>query len=180
MGLVLLTGGVRSGKSRLAVDLAAGSGRDVVFLATARATDADMAARIRAHRDQRPHRWETIEEPERVAERVGAISPECCVVVDCLGLWVSNLMAAGLDEEGVAERARALAASLAPREAAIVVTNEVGMGVHPQTELGRTFRDLLGRVNAIVSHAADDAYLVVAGRLLPLLDQASALPGAVR
>jgi adenosyl cobinamide kinase/adenosyl cobinamide phosphate guanylyltransferase len=142
MGFVLLTGGVRSGKSRLAVELAAGSGRDVLFVATARETDPDMAARIQAHRNQRPAGWRTEEEPERVAEQVAAAPPASFVVVDCLGLWVSNLMAAGGDEAAV--------------------------GVHPQSALGRSFRDLLGRVNTIVAGAAGEAYLVVAGRLLPL------------
>ena len=168
MGFVLLTGGVRSGKSRLAVELAAGSGRDVLFVATARETDPDMAARIQAHRNQRPAGWRTEEEPERVAEQVAAAPPASFVVVDCLGLWVSNLMAAGGDEAAVAAEAVRLAEALAAREAAVVVTNEVGMGVHPQSALGRSFRDLLGRVNTIVAGAAGEAYLVVAGRLLPL------------
>jgi adenosyl cobinamide kinase/adenosyl cobinamide phosphate guanylyltransferase len=179
MGLVLLTGGVRCGKSSLAVRLAAESGREVVFIATAldTETDPDMGARIQAHRDQRPGSWRTIEEPVAVAEQV-AVAPEgCCVVVDCLGLWVANLMSAGLDEPGVVEQARLLAGALAARPLAIAVTNEVGMGVHPQTPAGRAFRDLLGRVNTVVAEAAGDAYLVVAGRLLPLLHTAQVAGG---
>jgi adenosylcobinamide kinase/adenosylcobinamide-phosphate guanylyltransferase len=180
MGFVLLTGGVRSGKSRLAVELAAGSGRDVVFVATARETDPDMAARIQAHRDERPLGWVTVEEPERVTERVAAAPATSFVVVDCLGLWVSNLIAAGGGESAVCAEAGRLAAALAAREAAVVVTNEVGMGVHPQSALGRSFRDLLGRANTIVAGAADDAYLVVAGRLLPLQSTMSLLPQETR
>jgi len=157
------------------VELAAASGRDVVFVATARPSDPDMAARIRAHRDERPAGWRTLEEPERVAERVAEQPAAACVVVDCLALWVSNLMAAGRGPAGVVGEAEALAAALAARESAVVVTNEVGMGVHPATELGRAYRDLLGRVNAVVAGAADAAYLVVAGRLLPLLPAAEAL-----
>jgi adenosylcobinamide kinase/adenosylcobinamide-phosphate guanylyltransferase len=180
MGFVLLTGGVRSGKSRLAVELAAGSGRDVVFVATAREADPDMAARIQAHRDERPLGWVTVEEPERVTERVAAAPATSFVVVDCLGLWVSNLIAAGGGESAVCAEAGRLAAALAAREAAVVVTNEVGMGVHPQSPLGRSFRDLLGRANTIVAGAADDAYLVVAGRLLPLQSTMSLLPQETR
>jgi len=178
MGLVLLTGGVRCGKSRLAVRLAGESGRDVVFIATATETDPDMSARIQAHRNERPAAWRTVEEPRAVAECVAAAPPESCVVVDCLGLWVANLMGAGLPEDRLVGRAGELAAALAARPLAVAVTNEVGMGVHPQTPAGRAFRDLLGRVNTVVADAAQDAYLVVAGRLLPLRETASVLAEA--
>jgi adenosylcobinamide kinase/adenosylcobinamide-phosphate guanylyltransferase len=178
MGLVLLTGGVRCGKSQLAVRLAADSGREVVFIATGRDTDPDMAARIQAHRDVRPPAWRTVEEQVAVAEQVEAAPVESCLVVDCLGLWVANLMLAEKPEADVVAGARRLARALARRPAAIVVTNEVGMGVHPQTPAGRAFRDRLGRVNSVVAAAADEAYLVVAGRLLPLLEPASAFAQA--
>lgn len=180
MGLVLLTGGVRCGKSRLAVQLAADSGREVVFIATGRETDPDMAARIQAHRAQRPPSWRTVEEQVAVAERVQAAPAGSCLVVDCLGLWVANLMLAGMAEPDVVAAAQRLAQALSGRRSAIVVTNEVGMGVHPQTPAGRAFRDQLGRVNSVVAEAADEAYLVVAGRLLPLLEPASAFAEAAR
>jgi adenosyl cobinamide kinase/adenosyl cobinamide phosphate guanylyltransferase len=111
---------------------------------------------------------------------VAAAPATSFVVVDCLGLWVSNLIAAGGGESAVCAEAGRLAAALAAREAAVVVTNEVGMGVHPQSALGRSFRDLLGRANTIVAGAADDAYLVVAGRLLPLQSTMSLLPQETR
>jgi adenosylcobinamide kinase / adenosylcobinamide-phosphate guanylyltransferase len=158
------------------VALAQASGRDVAFVATARPSDPGMAARIGLHRAERPAGWRTLEEPERVGERVGELPAEACVVVDCLALWVSNLMAARVPSERVVADAERLAAALAGRPSAIVVTNEVGMGVHPATELGRTFRDLLGRVNAAVALRADAAYLVVAGRLLPLAPAGDLLP----
>ena len=180
MGLVLLTGGVRCGKSRLAVQLAADSGREVVFIATGRETDPDMAARIQAHRDGRPPGWRTVEEQLAVADQVQAAPVESCLVVDCLGLWVANLMLAEMSEADVVAEAGRLAQALSGRPAAIVVTNEVGMGVHPQTPAGRAFRDQLGRVNSVVAAAADDAYLVVAGRLLPLLEPSSVLAEAGR
>jgi adenosylcobinamide kinase / adenosylcobinamide-phosphate guanylyltransferase len=166
---VLLTGGARSGKSSLAVALAARDGAHVVFLATGQPGDDEMAARIARHRAERPPQWSTAEEPVRLVEAIGAVEPSACLIVDCLSLWVANL----LDSEGAAgiERAAAAAADVAATRSGttIVVTNEVGLGVVPATALGRHYRDLLGRVNAIWAQRATEAYLVVAGRLLPLL-----------
>jgi adenosylcobinamide kinase/adenosylcobinamide-phosphate guanylyltransferase len=165
---VLLTGGARSGKSSLAVALAARHGAQVVFLATGQAGDDEMAARIARHRAERPPDWSAVEEPVRLAEAIGAVEPSACLIVDCLSLWVANV----LESEGAAgiERAAAAAADVAAARpgTTIVVTNEVGLGIVPTTPLGRHYRDLLGRVNAIWAQRATEAYLVVAGRLLPL------------
>jgi adenosylcobinamide kinase / adenosylcobinamide-phosphate guanylyltransferase len=167
--LVLLTGGARSGKSSLAVALAARDGADVVFLATGEARDDEMAARIARHRAERPAQWTTVEEPVRVAEAIAGIDPTACLVVDCLSLWVANL----LDDHDAAaiERAADAAARRATARTGttIVVTNEVGLGVVPATPVGRAYRDVLGRVNATWAQRATEAYFVVAGRLLPLL-----------
>jgi adenosylcobinamide kinase / adenosylcobinamide-phosphate guanylyltransferase len=166
---VLLTGGARSGKSSLAVALAERDGANVVFLATGQPGDEEMAARIARHRAERPPHWTTVEEPVRLVEAIGAVEPSACLIVDCLSLWVANL----IDAETAAgiERAAAAAASAAATRpgTTIVVTNEVGLGIVPATPLGRDYRDLLGRVNAIWAERATEAYLVVAGRLLPLL-----------
>jgi adenosyl cobinamide kinase/adenosyl cobinamide phosphate guanylyltransferase len=167
MSLVLLLGGARSGKSALAVELAAQSGAPVVFLATGEAGDDEMVERIARHRDERPTGWTTVEEPRALAAAVGAAPGDACLVVDCLSLWVANVLdrgAAGVEAEG--EEAAALAA--ARPGLTIAVSNEVGMGVVPPTPLGRSFRDVLGRVNAAWARAATDAYLVVAGRALRL------------
>jgi adenosyl cobinamide kinase/adenosyl cobinamide phosphate guanylyltransferase len=166
---VLLIGGARSGKSALAVELALQSDRDVVFVATAEERDDEMRARIACHRAQRPMRWETVEAPLDLTEALAAAAPERCVVVDCLSLWVANMLEAGRSQPEIEERASATAAAAARRLAPlIVVTNEVGLGVVPATPLGRRYRDLLGRVNGIWAEAADEALLVVAGRVLPL------------
>jgi adenosylcobinamide kinase/adenosylcobinamide-phosphate guanylyltransferase len=166
---VLLTGGARSGKSALAVALAERDGADVVFLATGQAGDDEMAARIARHRAERPAHWTTIEEPVALGNAIAAVAPSACLVVDCLSLWVANLLAAS-DPVAIEAAAAAAARAAAARPGTtIVVTNEVGLGVVPATPLGREYRDVLGRVNAIWAELASDAYLVVAGRLLPLL-----------
>jgi adenosylcobinamide kinase / adenosylcobinamide-phosphate guanylyltransferase len=166
--LVLLLGGARSGKSRLAVERASASGRPVVFVATAEAGDEEMAERIARHRDERPAEWTTVEQPRRLLEAVAAAPPESCLVVDCLSLWVANRVesepAAPIESE-----ARDAAAAAAGRAGpTIAVSNEVGLGVVPATPLGRAYRDVLGRVNQTWARAADEAFLVVAGRTLRL------------
>lgn len=169
MGLTLLLGGARSGKSALAIQLGATSDREVVFVATAEAADDDMAERIGRHRAERPQTWRTIEEPEALIATIAAVDLSACVIVDCLTLWVSNLLRRGFEPQRVTSDAAELARLLALRDECIVISNEVGMGVHPATELGRSYRDLLGRVNVAVANEATKAYLVVAGRLLPLV-----------
>jgi adenosylcobinamide kinase / adenosylcobinamide-phosphate guanylyltransferase len=165
MSLTLLLGGARSGKSTLALRRAAASGRPVVFVATAEAGDAEMAERIARHRDERDPAWETVEAPLDLAGALTRPADEACLIVDCLTLWVANRL-----EEGESELAR-LAAEAAALAAAregptIAVSNEVGMGVVPATPVGRRYRDVLGRVNAIWADAAGEAALVVAGRPL--------------
>lgn len=169
--LTLVTGGARSGKSTLALSLAAPHER-VLFAATAEPRDGDMAARIAAHRSERPAAWGTLEAPVALAAalRAGAAGYDL-VVVDCLTLWVSNLMlgADAPDDRAVLAAADDLLAAYAEGAASwVVVTNEVGLGVVPASELGRRYRDLLGRVNQRVAAAADAVHLVVAGLALDL------------
>jgi adenosyl cobinamide kinase/adenosyl cobinamide phosphate guanylyltransferase len=169
-GLTLLLGGARSGKSELAVQLASSSGDDVTFVATAEPDgDDDLAARIARHRADRPTMWTIVEAPCTLADAVRAADPSHLVLVDCVSVWVSNLMRSGLDERGAVPVADELAEALLARaRPTIVVTNEVGMGVHPSTALGREYRDVLGRVNRRLSQRATRACLVVAGHVLPL------------
>ncbi|HEX5596271.1 MAG TPA: bifunctional adenosylcobinamide kinase/adenosylcobinamide-phosphate guanylyltransferase [Micromonosporaceae bacterium] len=165
--LTVLFGGARSGKSRLAVAMAAARPRAVTVIATGRATDPEMADRIRRHRAERPADWGTVEEPVALGDALAAA--DGLVVVDCLTLWVANLIEAGLDDHEVEARAAHAAALAAKRPAGtIAVTNEVGWGLVPMHPLGRRFRDVAGRVNAAWSAAAGRAFLVVAGRVLPL------------
>ena len=170
MPLTFLVGGARSGKSALAVRLAAEWDGPVVFLATAEARDdPELAARIARHRLERPAGWRTVEVPIDVHGELARVPGRAFVVVDCLTLWAANALEAGWSDEDV-ERAAADSASLAARRASptVVVSNEIGMGVVPETPLGRSFRDLLGRVNAVFADRADRACLVVAGRTLEL------------
>lgn len=169
MGLVFLVGGARSGKTALALGLAARSGGPVVVVATAEVRDEEMAARIERHRAERPRDWSTLEVPLDVTRALAGAPEEACVVVDCLTLWTSNALEAGWSDEAVERAAGELAGLAAARRApTLVVSNEVGLGIVPDTPLGRRYRDVHGRVNAVVAAAAERALLVVAGRTLEL------------
>jgi adenosyl cobinamide kinase/adenosyl cobinamide phosphate guanylyltransferase len=164
MSLVVLLGGARSGKSSLAVRLATGH---VTFVATGEAGDEEMAARIDAHRAERPAGWTTVEEPLQLRRALEAA--QGTVIVDCLSLWVANLLEHE-DDATIEQLAEAAARVAAGRDGVtIAVTNEVGLGVVPPSELGRRYRDVLGRVNAAWVAASDESWLVVAGRRLALV-----------
>jgi adenosyl cobinamide kinase/adenosyl cobinamide phosphate guanylyltransferase len=166
VSLVVLLGGARSGKSLLAQRLA---GDPATLIATATALDEEMAERIRRHRAERPAGWTTVEEPLDVGGALAGVEPDRALVVDCLSLWTANLMEAGWEDAAVEREAETVAAAAASRPGTtIAVSNEVGMGVVPVSELGRRYRDVLGRVNASWAGAADRALLVVAGRALEL------------
>src|SRR5258708_10194580 len=168
MPLVLLIGGARSGKSELALRLASEEDLPVVFVATAQAGDAEMGERIAQHRRERPDAWQTIEEPLRLCEAIADVSDDHCLVIDCLTLWTAKALEA-LGADQVEAHATAAARVAAVRTRLIVaVTNEVGLGIVPDNALARSYRDLLGRVNAIWAEAADQVYLLVAGRALAL------------
>jgi adenosyl cobinamide kinase/adenosyl cobinamide phosphate guanylyltransferase len=166
VSLVVLLGGARAGKSALALELASGWRGAVAYIATAEAGDDEMARRIEQHRSERPDRWTTIEEPIALRETLSSLDDRTLAVVDCLTLWVSNLLAR---DGAVLEEATAIARLAAPRAAPVIaVTNEVGLGIVPANRLGRLYREVLGEVNrTFVAHAEQSAF-VVAGRALPL------------
>ena len=169
MGLSVLLGGARSGKSDLSRRLATASGRPVVVIVTGEARDEEMTERIRRHRAARPSSWETVEAPRALREAVRELDGGAFAVLDCLTLWVSNLIEAGVSDDEILDEAREIATTLAERDASsVVVTNEVGLGIVPMHELARRYRDTLGRVNAAFVSEAQHAYLVVAGRALSL------------
>jgi adenosyl cobinamide kinase/adenosyl cobinamide phosphate guanylyltransferase len=171
MGLTVLLGGARSGKSALSSELAAATDLPVVVVVTAEARDEEMTERIRRHRESRPAAWITVEAPVEVARAVGELAPNAFVVLDCLSLWVSNAIEAKLSDERILDDAREIAWALAKREVpAVVVSNEVGLGIVPMNALARRYRDTLGRVNATFVAAAERAYFVVAGKALVLED----------
>jgi adenosyl cobinamide kinase/adenosyl cobinamide phosphate guanylyltransferase len=169
MPTTFLTGGARSGKSRIAVGLGKRWAGPVAMIVTAHAGDDEMAERIRLHREHRPASWTTIEAPEKLDDALATLDEGTFAIVDCLTLWVSNLLALDLSDDDIAARARdAITVAAARPSPVVVVTNEVGSGIVPMNPLARRYRDLLGRVNALWSGAAEDAYLVVAGRVLRL------------
>jgi adenosyl cobinamide kinase/adenosyl cobinamide phosphate guanylyltransferase len=127
-----------------------------------------MAERIERHRSARPAAWRTVEEPVELLVAVKSSDAESYLVVDCLTLWVSNLLGAGVPPAEVIERARPVAGALAKRDG-VVVTNEVGLGIVPANDLARAYRDTLGAVNAAFASVAERALLMVAGRALELV-----------
>ena len=169
--LILITGGARSGKSALA-ELLARRRERVLFVATAEALDSDMERRIAAHRSQRPSEWDTLEEPLDLASAIpAALDGYDVCLLDCLTLWVSNLLLSlesspNVEEEILSAVERLLDVCESSSASWIVVSNEVGLGIVPASSLGRLYRDILGRVNQIVASRADRVYLTVAGLAL--------------
>ncbi|HEX3014969.1 MAG TPA: bifunctional adenosylcobinamide kinase/adenosylcobinamide-phosphate guanylyltransferase [Desulfobacteria bacterium] len=172
--IILVTGAARSGKSSFAEALAASSGKEITYFATAQADDAEMAERIRRHRASRPSSWPTIEEPLDVPARLAdLLNCDRVVLLDCLTLWLSNLLLQQLDAQGELlpgfqqkiEQQVTKLVEIAQRGPAtlICVSNEVGWSVVPENKLARVYRDLTGRANQAVARAAGKVYLVVAG-----------------
>jgi adenosylcobinamide kinase/adenosylcobinamide-phosphate guanylyltransferase len=168
MMTTLVLGGARSGKSAHAESLLAG-GR-ALYVATGQAFDAEMAERIRLHRDRRGPLWSTVEEPLELAACIARhAQPDRPILVDCLTLWVSNLMHHGRDVDAEAEAlARVLAAPAGP---VVLVSNEVGLGIVPDNALARAFRDHAGRVNQRIAATCRRVVFVAAGLPLTLKDQ---------
>ncbi|WP_242339008.1 MULTISPECIES: bifunctional adenosylcobinamide kinase/adenosylcobinamide-phosphate guanylyltransferase [Anaeromyxobacter] len=166
--IVLVGGGVRSGKSAFALHLARGLGARRVFVATAQAFDREMEERIAAHHAERGGAFLTVEEPLDLAGALERADADV-VVVDCLTLWISNLLLRGDGAAAVAAQVEAVAGVLARRRVhAVLVTNEVGMGVVPESALGRAFRDAAGRAHQRLARDADRIYLATLGCVLRL------------
>ena len=177
--IVLVTGGSRSGKSRYAVKLAESLGGRRVFVATCPVVDDELRERVRRHQQERASRqWETIEEPVDLAGVLSARADCEVVLVDCLTLWVNNLMyeaerrGEGIDEDAVAGlMSGVLAVCRRRRGVVIFVTNEVGMGVVPENASARKYRDLVGRCNQVAAAEADVVTLVTCGIPLTLKEK---------
>ncbi len=162
MPVRLILGGARSGKSRHAQACAEAVGARRCLIATAEALDGEMAARIERHRADRDASWTVIEEPLALPNAVERAAHDSDVVlVDCLTLWLSNLMHAGRDPE--AETATLITCLTGVRKQVILVSNEVGLGLVPETPLGRAFRDAQGRLNQTVAGAATRVEFIAAG-----------------
>lgn len=167
--LALITGGARSGKSRLAESLARQSGLRLRYVATAQPLDAEMADRIAQHRADRGPGWETLEAPLDLAPAMAGALPQAVTLVDCATLWLTNHLLAGHDLP--AETERLLAALASARGPVIVVTNEVGWGIVPENALARAFRDEQGRLNQRLAAAAGLVVAVLSGLPLALKGQ---------
>jgi adenosylcobinamide kinase/adenosylcobinamide-phosphate guanylyltransferase len=159
----LILGGVRSGKSRLAEQRARDSGRQVIYIATARAGDAELEERIREHRRRRPPVWTTVEEPLALGSALRAhASSERCLLVECLTLWLTNVLS-GAADRFERERCSLLDALPALAGDIILVSNETGLGVVPLGELSRRFVDASGELHQALAAACDRVTLTVAG-----------------
>ena len=161
--IIFVTGGARSGKSGFALRNASAIDGKKAFIATATASDEEMAHRIALHKEDRGNGWDTFEEPIQIGDLLTAI--ECrygIILVDCLTLWLANVMTAGLDMGSETEK---LIASLASLRSArfTIVSNEVGAGIVPDNEPARRFRDTAGILNQKVAAIADEVYMTVAG-----------------
>lgn len=174
--LVMITGGARSGKSRLAEEWALAGGGPVAYIATAAVLDAEMARRVDLHQTRRPADWLTVEETTDLAGALERVPPgTVTVLVDCLTLWLTNRLLASyrdgmtpaeldnLENETRAELALFCRTARLKPFRTIVVTNEVGCGIVPESPLGRLFRDMAGRANQQLAGEADAVYLAVAG-----------------
>jgi adenosylcobinamide kinase / adenosylcobinamide-phosphate guanylyltransferase len=170
--LTVLLGGARSGKSALALAIAGRAGGRVTYLATSPEIpgDDDLAARIARHRDERPSSWTTVEEEVELAAALQAVDTEV-VVIDCITVWTGSMLHHARDEVAVlAATDESIAIIRDRRIDAVVVSNEVGLGIVPVNELARDYRDVLGRVNQRWVAAADHALFMAAGRAFPLRD----------
>ncbi|MBQ0822084.1 bifunctional adenosylcobinamide kinase/adenosylcobinamide-phosphate guanylyltransferase [Microvirga terrae] len=160
---VLILGGARSGKSRTALQLAESTSPERDYIATAQAFDDEMRERIDRHRAERDRSWQTIDAPLDLVEAVQArAAPRHAVLVDCLTLWLSNIMLAGRDPSREADRLVQTVRDA--RGPLILVSNEVGHGIVPSTPLGRSFRDEQGRLNQRVAEVCDAVIFVAAGQ----------------
>ncbi|MBM3543048.1 MAG: bifunctional adenosylcobinamide kinase/adenosylcobinamide-phosphate guanylyltransferase [Alphaproteobacteria bacterium] len=163
--LTLVLGGARSGKSRYAESLIEALPKPWIYLATAEAGDEEMAARIATHKARRGTDWRTVEVPHDLAAALGKLPAGAAVLIDCLTLWLSNRLLAGADLD--AEVSALTEAVTAHDGALVLVANEVGLSLVPDTALGRNFRDLQGLLNQRIAAKANRVILMVAG--LPLI-----------
>jgi adenosylcobinamide kinase/adenosylcobinamide-phosphate guanylyltransferase len=159
---VFVVGGARSGKSRFALAEASKIAGRKAFIATAAASDDEMSARIEKHRQDRSNDWETFEEPVNLSPLIMEISGEYdVIIIDCLTLWLSNLM---FSDRKIEEEFQAFISCVASSPSSLfIIANEVGLGIVPDNPLARSFRDLAGFLNQRVAGAADEAYLMAAG-----------------
>jgi len=166
--IVFILGGARSGKSSYAIKLAKGHDKKVAFVATCLALDEEMKTRIGLHKKTRPGHWKTFEEPIDLVPLLKEITPGFdIVIIDCITLLISNLLSKNLEDDKIEERVGKLLEDLgSAKYKTLIVSNEVGLGIVPDNELGRRFRDLAGKINQMIAHKASEVFFMVSG--LPL------------
>lgn len=158
--IIFITGGARSGKSQYAVSMAKETGEEVTFVATCIPADNEMSQRIEEHKKMRPKEWHTVTEGLNLPKTIAKITTPV-IIIDCLTLWVSNLMEAKKD---VVEASKGMFHALKKvKGTVIIVSNEVGDGIVPNNRLAREFRDMAGVVNQWMAQVADEVYLMVVG-----------------
>ncbi|MFA5156406.1 MAG: bifunctional adenosylcobinamide kinase/adenosylcobinamide-phosphate guanylyltransferase [Candidatus Omnitrophota bacterium] len=162
--IIFILGGARSGKSSFALELAK-KHKKVAFVATCRGLDKEMRQRIKKHQQSRPKSWATFEQGRDITVALGQIKNNFdCIVIDCLTLWVSNLLLGGNKEEKITQQViKMLTALKQGKSKVILVSNEVGLGIVPANKLARQFRDIAGRVNQLVAKEADEVFFTVSG-----------------
>lgn len=166
--VIMLTGGVRSGKSTQALKLAGSKGvpgMKKAFVATGAATDSEMTERIKKHKEERADDYDTYEETENVSALLRDITEEYdIIIVDCMTFLVNNMMFNGRSDDEILEECDLIAKSVKGKGATVIfVTNEVGLGIVPENGLARRFRDLAGRVNQKIAEISDEVYFMVSG-----------------
>jgi adenosylcobinamide kinase/adenosylcobinamide-phosphate guanylyltransferase len=162
--IILILGGARSGKSAYAVE-SAKRHKKVAFIATCQPLDKEMSRRIRLHQHNRPSHWSTFEESKDLAPLLSKITGKFdCLIIDCLTLWISNLILAGYTQEKILNKINAMMDILREEKAkAIIVSNEVGLGIVPANKLARNFRDIAGQVNKVVAKKGDEVFFTISG-----------------
>lgn len=167
--IIFVIGGARSGKSRFAAEIAKKSKCKTAFIATCEALDNEMKKRISLHKKNRPSSWRTIDEPLDLFSAVKKAKNADCIIIDCLTLWVSNLMLKNKTEPAIIKEINSITGHLKKIPGkSIIVSNEVGLGIVPDNKLARDFRDIAGRLNQLFAEKADQVFMMHAGIPLQL------------
>ena len=167
--LILVIGGVRSGKSSFAVNLAKKSKKKPVFIATCKPLDKEMVTRVKKHQSSRPKSWKTVEEDINLSSVIKKLKVDNVAIIDCLTLWICNLLMANLSKKKIDAKIKEFIDALKATEATIIiVSNEIGWGIVPENKLSREFRDIIGLLHQRVAKVSSQVHLMVAGLSLPV------------
>jgi len=166
--LTLILGGVKSGKTKLALSIAEQENWKHYYIATARPIDEEMKERIEKHKQERGNKWKTIEEPIELAKALRSIPENSTIVVDCLTTWLTNLLVENYDYEKKIDELLEVLSEVKSEVNIVLVSNEVGLGVLPESKLGRRFIDLIGVLHQQIAKIADKVYFVVCGHALSI------------